>query len=89
MPVVKIPPPYQGPTEGRAVIDVTGATVVECIEAVCKRFVGFRELIFDASGKVHKFVTLYVNGDEIERTALATPVAAGDEVAILAAIAGG
>ena len=89
MPVVKIPPPYQGPTEGRALIDVTGATVGECVEAVCAQFAGFRELVFDASGKVHKFVTLYVNGDEVARTALATPVAAGDEVAILAAIAGG
>ena len=89
MPVVKIPPPYQGPTAGRASIDVRGATVGECIEAVCERFAGFRELVFDAGGKVHKFVSLFVNGDEIERAALATPVVAGDEVAILAAIAGG
>jgi molybdopterin converting factor small subunit len=34
-------------------------------------------------------VKLFVNGDEIDRAALDTPVAAGDEVEILAAVAGG
>ena len=89
MPQVKVPPPYQGPTQGRALIDVDGTTVGECVEAVCARFAGFHELIFDAAGNVHKFVTLFVNGDEIERSALDTPVAKSDEVEILAAIAGG
>ena len=89
MPVVDIPPPYRGPTEGADRIDVEGATVGECLHAVGDRYVGFGEQIFDASGKVHRFVTLFVNGEEIERTALETPVADGDEVGILAAIAGG
>ena len=89
MPQVKVPPPYQGPTRGQALIDVDGATVGECVEAVCVRFEGFHELIFDAAGNVHKFVTLFVNGDEIERSALDTPVEKADEVEILAAIAGG
>jgi hypothetical protein len=34
MPRVKIPPPYQGPTQGQDTIDVSGSTVRECIEAV-------------------------------------------------------
>jgi molybdopterin converting factor small subunit len=89
MPQVFVPPPYRGPTFGQERIDVAGATVGECVEAVCARFAGFRELIFDASGGVHKFVTLFVNGDEIARTALDTPVGGSDRVEILAAIAGG
>jgi molybdopterin converting factor small subunit len=34
-------------------------------------------------------VKLFVNGKEIDRAALDTPVAPGDEVEILAAVAGG
>jgi molybdopterin converting factor small subunit len=89
MPQVLVPPPYRGPTLGAERIEVAGATVGECLEAVGKRFPGFHELIYDAAGRVHKFVKLFVNGDEIARTALDAPVAGSDEVEILAAIAGG
>jgi molybdopterin synthase sulfur carrier subunit len=89
MPLVDVPPPYRGPTGGQDRIQVDGTTVGDCLEAVGERFVGFREQIFDARGEVHRFVTLFVNGDEIERNALATPVSDTDEVGILAAIAGG
>jgi molybdopterin converting factor small subunit len=89
MPQVVVPAPYRGPTLGEERIEVAGATVGECLEAVGKRFAGFRELIFDAAGRVHKFVKLFVNGEEIERTALDKPVDRDDRVEILAAIAGG
>ena len=89
MPQVKVPPPYQGPTRGAALVDVEGATVGACLEAVGARYPGFGDQVFDANGRVHKFVTLFVNGDEIDRAALDTPVSAADEVEILAAIAGG
>lgn len=89
MPHVKVPPPYQGPTRGNARIEVEGDTVGACLAAVSERYAGFGELVQDPSGVVHKFVTLFVNGEEIDRSALDTPVAAGDEVEILAAIAGG
>lgn len=89
MPQIVVPPPYRGPTLGQERIEVAGATVGECVEALCARFADLRELIFDGAGQVHKFVSIFLNGGEIARTALATPVAAGDEVQILAAIAGG
>jgi len=89
MPSVKIPPPYQGPTGGRAQVEVAGRTVRECIEAVGEQHPGFLEQIFDEGGAVHRFVSLFVNGDEIPRSQLDTPVGEADEVEILAAIAGG
>ena len=89
MPQVQIPPPYQGPTRGADRIDVDGATVLECIEAVEARFPGFLPQVLDPEGKVHRFVQLFVNGEEIPRAALDTPVEAADRVEILAAIAGG
>ncbi len=89
MPYVIVPPPYRGPTQGRGEIEVEGATVRDCLDAVSSRFVGFAEQLFDAEGRVHGFVSLFVNGDEIDREALDTALAAGDRVEILAAIAGG
>ena len=89
MPQVHIPPPYRGPTEGRASVEVAGQTVRECIHAVGSRYPGFGDQVFDAGGNVHRFVQVFVNGDEIDRDALDTPVTDGDRVEILAAIAGG
>ena len=89
MPQVKIPPPYRGPTQGHAVIEVRGTTVRECIEAVEAQYPGFAEQVFDPDGNVHRFVTLFINGDEVGRDGNDAPVAEGDEVDVLAAIAGG
>ena len=89
MPRVQIPPPYQGPTRGQGRIDVAGRNVLECIEAVETKFPGFLPQVLDSEGKVHRFVQLFVNGEEIPRSALDTPVRPDDEVEILAAIAGG
>jgi molybdopterin converting factor small subunit len=50
---------------------------------------GFIDQVLDARGAVHRFVKLFVNGDEIDRAALDTSIAEGDEVEILASVAGG
>jgi molybdopterin converting factor small subunit len=68
---------------------VTGATVLECIEAVEALHPGFASQVLDAQGRPHGFVKLFVNGEEIDRGAVETPLRGGDEVEILAAIAGG
>ena len=89
MPQVVVPPPYRGPTGGRAELDAAGTSVRECLEDVGRRHPGFAEQIFDGQGNVHKFVTVFLNGDEIERGDVDHAVAEGDRVEILAAVAGG
>jgi len=89
MPLVVIPPPYRGPTAGEAEIRVEAATVRECIEAVEARFPGFRSQVLDGKGVAHRFVSLFLNGDEIDRERLDARVGPADRVEILAAIAGG
>ncbi len=86
MPKVLIPPPYRGPTGGIDVLEVAGATVRECLDAVEAAHPGFGPLIFAADGSPHTFVKLFVNGDQAPPEA---PVAENDEVEVLAAIAGG
>ena len=89
MPIVIIPAPYRGPTQGRGEISVEGSTPRECIEAVEKEYPGFRELVLDDAGAVHRFIKLFVNQEEIDPKAVDEPIQAGDHLEVLAAIAGG
>ena len=89
MPRVDIPTAYRGPTHGEAVIEVDGETVGACLREAVDRNPGLGELVFDADGAVLRFVKLFVNGEQIDRTALDMSVSGDDQVQILAAIAGG
>jgi molybdopterin synthase sulfur carrier subunit len=89
MPSVRIPPPYRGPTLGAAELDADGATVGECLEAVERKYPGFLPQVLDDDGNVHRFVKLFKNGDHLVRDPLRTPLAPGDDLEIIAAIAGG
>jgi molybdopterin synthase sulfur carrier subunit len=89
MPSVRIPPPYRGPTLGAAEIDVDGGTVGAALDAVERKHPGFLAQVLDDDGNVHRFVKLFKNGEHLVRDQLRTPLAAGDELEIIAAIAGG
>jgi molybdopterin converting factor small subunit len=89
MPVVLIPTAYRAPTEGRAEVEVSGATVRACLEAVEAKHPGFLELVIDPRGDQHPFVKLFINQVQIPTNQLETGIAPGDRVEVLAAIAGG
>lgn len=89
MPKVIIPPPYQGPTRGEGRVEVEGSTLGACLDALERRFPGFRAQVMDEQGAVHRFVKLFVNGELVPRADLSRRLAEGDEIEILAAIAGG
>jgi len=89
MPTIVIPPPYRGSTQGLERIEVAGRTVRDCIDAVNALHPAFGPLILDANGKVHRFVKLFRNGDQLSGDVLASAIAEGDELQVLAAIAGG
>lgn len=92
MAVVIVPAPYRGPTRGLERVETTGSTVGACLAEVEARFPGFADLVLDAqTGGVHRFVKLILNRSLLGRepSVLATPVAASDEIEVLAAIGGG
>jgi len=89
MPQIEVPARYRVPTGGQATIAIDGGTVRACLEAAEAMYPGFGELVLDGDGELRRFVTLFVNGDQLARDALDSPVASTDTISVLAAAAGG
>ena len=89
MPIVIVPAAYQGPTHGSGSVRVEGATVRECLDALEARHPGSAAQIFDAQGKLHKFVQLFVGEEPAGQAQLDDAVKSDDEVTIVAQIGGG
>jgi molybdopterin converting factor small subunit len=87
MAKVNVSPPLRGPTGGEAVVEVSGATVRACLEAVEARHPGFRALVLGPDGAVHNFLKVFLNGEQVE--SLDAPAAEGDEIEVMAAVGGG
>ena len=67
-----------------------GATVGALLENLDSRFPGFRAQISGSDGRLHRFVNIYLNDEDIRYLqALDTPLKEGDVVSILPALAGG
>ena len=87
---VKIPTQLRSATGGQAEASVDGSTVGEVLDALYAQHDGLRDRICGEDGELRRFVNVYVGGEDIRfLDGLQTPVAAGGEVTILPAVAGG
>ncbi len=69
---------------------VEGATVRATLEAVFAQNPRLRSYLLDDQGRLRQHVNVFVNDRPVaDRTGLADPVAAGDEVYVLQALSGG
>jgi molybdopterin converting factor small subunit len=86
---VRIPAPLRPLVGGVAAIECQPGTVRQLIEEVDGRHAGFRDRVMQ-DGALRRFVNVFV-GDEDVRfgEGVETPVADGQEVTILPAVAGG
>lgn len=91
MPVrVQIPAPLRPLTGGAAEVEVEAADVAALIEALESHHRGLKQRLLDASGNLRSYVRIFVNQDDVrDLQERATPLKAGDVVAIVPAIAGG
>jgi sulfur carrier protein ThiS len=89
MPMVLIPPPYRGPTRGKAEVETSGANVIDCLRQVERHSPGFLSLVLDDGGRIHRYVKLFVNEQPVDSASLDAPVSSDDRIQVLAAIAGG
>ena len=87
---VRIPTPLRKFTQGADEVSAQGNNVKAIVEDLEKSFPGIKERICDETGKVRRFVNVYVNGDDIRFLQnLETSLKEGDSISIVPAIAGG
>jgi molybdopterin synthase sulfur carrier subunit len=87
---VRIPTPLQRLTNGQGEVQCEGATVAELLADLERRHPGVKERLCDESGKLRRFVNIFVNEEDIRfLQGDQTGVKDGDDVSIIPAIAGG
>ena len=87
---VRLPNLLRAHAGGQATVEVEGSTIGEVLSVLVAQYPGLSGQVISDEGELNKFVNIYVNDDDVRYLEqLSTPVAAGDEVSILPAVAGG
>ena len=87
---VRIPTPLQKLTKDQAEVNAKGSTIREVMDDLEAQFPGLKERLCDETGKLRRFVNVFVNEEDIRfLQGDQTPIKAGDDVSIIPAIAGG
>ncbi len=87
---VRVPTSLRKFTQGADEVDAQGETIKDLVDNLEQNYPGIKERICDDTGKVRRFVNVYVNGDDIRFLQnLETAVSNGDNISIVPAIAGG
>ncbi len=91
MPVdVQIPQVFRRHTNGARAVQALPGTLRQVLAGLDAVYPGLRGQLLTPEGALHKFVNVYVNQEDIRfLQELETPVADGDLVTILPAVAGG
>jgi adenylyltransferase/sulfurtransferase len=88
--MVYIPTPFRKLAGNQTYVKADGATVGEVLDRLSRDFPALGHMIFDEAGQIPGHVNVYVNNQEIHSLqGKETPVKAGDEMAVIPAIAGG
>ena len=67
-------------TNDRGIAEVNGSTVRECLDDLIKQFPRIEKGIFDKSGGLLHYVSIWVNGEDTYPQELARTVKDGDEL---------
>jgi molybdopterin converting factor small subunit len=77
-------------TGGAGEVAVDGSTVGEVLKALDAAHVGFAERLFGDDGNLRRFVNVFVADEDVRfLQGLDTPVAEGQTISIVPAVAGG
>jgi molybdopterin converting factor small subunit len=87
---VRIPPVLRSNVGGVKEVAVSGTTVGEALTSLVTQRPGLRDPLLTGDGELHRFVNVYLDGQDIRYLKeLATPVAEHDQIIVLPAMAGG
>ena len=87
---VRIPTQLRTLTGGAGEVQVEGSTVGQALKALDTAHTGFAERLFDEDGSLRRFVNVFLADEDVRfLEGLATPVADGQTLSIVPAVAGG
>jgi sulfur-carrier protein len=87
---VRIPTQLRTLTAGVGEVEVDGSTVGDALKALDAGYPGFAERLFDDAGQLRRFVNVFLADEDVRfLDGLATPVAAGQTISVVPAVAGG
>ena len=87
---VRIPTQLRPLAGGASELSIDGATVGEVLKALDAAHPGFGERLFDDSGNLRRFVNVFLAEEDVRfLDGLSTPVADGQTLSIVPAVAGG
>ena len=90
MSAVRIPPTLRTATGGAKQVDIDGSTVREVLDGLVAAYPPLAEQLLDAQGGLNRFVNVFLKDTDVRHLdALDTPVAEGDSLVLLPAMAGG
>ena len=75
----------------RPELTVDAKNLGDLLNEIERKYQGFRDSICDESGRIRTYINVFVNGQNVRQDpeSLSTPLSDGDEVYILASVAGG
>jgi molybdopterin converting factor small subunit len=90
---VRVPTILRTYTAGESDVSVAvseGATLSDVVQALDAGYPGIAGRVLDDSGRIRRFVNVYVNDDDVRfASGLETPTPGGTKVSIIPAVAGG
>jgi MoaD family protein len=87
---VRVPTVLRKHTDGEKAVSGEGGTVRELVDDLASRYPGLRDALLGQDGQLNRYVQTYVNDEDVRFLGgIETPLADGDQVSILPAVAGG
>ncbi|MBM4262510.1 MAG: MoaD/ThiS family protein [Deltaproteobacteria bacterium] len=87
---VRVPTPLRKYTQGADEVAAQGSNIKSMVDDLEHHYPGIKERICDETGKVRRFVNVFVNGEDIRFLQnMDTSLKEGDNISIVPAIAGG
>jgi sulfur-carrier protein len=87
---VRIPAQLRTLTAGAGEVALSGSTVAEVLKDLDSSHPGFSDRLFDDSGSLRRFVNIFLADEDVRfLQGLDTPVADGQTLSIVPAVAGG
>lgn len=87
---VRIPTILRTYTDGESEVSASGATLAEVLDDLDSNHAGIKGRILDESGKLRRFVNVYVGNDDVRfLDDLQTATPDGTQISVIPAVAGG